>query len=265
VFKFTNFRFRLFTPFRKISIGLVIYIYIYIIYIYNIYIQTKKCSTIWHQHLLVSTCGSAVRPAHLALNDSFLSYSYEWPRLKKLEWLNLFTSFSIKKWTCDLCELVILWTYYTCELWTCDLCEVVNLWTCQFVNLWSLWIYELVILSTCDNCELVILGYFYIGMFIDYVLNSDRYRYIFVPIFRFRCFRNTNIVSVSGVTVFNFVSNKNMETEIVLTFTDRFRPFSSLGRAGGVKAVALVLRRSCFTSWWRKIENVTRSMRDVLL
>jgi hypothetical protein len=49
----------------------------------------------------------------------------------------------------------------------------------------------------------------------------------FVPNFRFRCFRNTDIVSVS-VTVSDFVSNKNMKTVTVLVFSDRFRPFSPL-------------------------------------
>jgi hypothetical protein len=39
------------------------------------------------------------------------------------------------------------------------------------------------------------------------------------------CFRNTDIVSVSGVTVFDFVSDKNMKTVMVLVFTDRFHPY----------------------------------------
>jgi hypothetical protein len=50
----------------------------------------------------------------------------------------------------------------------------------------------------------------------------------FVPNFRFRCFRNTDIVSVSKVTVSDFVSDKKMETIMVLVFSDHFRPFSPL-------------------------------------
>jgi hypothetical protein len=67
-------------------------------------------------------------------------------------------------------------------------------------------------------------------MFTDRILDFDRYRGVFsAPNFRFRCFRNTDIVSVSGVTVFDFVfDKKNMKMVMVLVFTDRFRPFSSL-------------------------------------
>lgn len=51
---------------------------------------------------------------------------------------------------------------------------------------------------------------------------------IFVPNFRFRCFRLTKVIFVSGVTIFYLVSEKNMKTKIVLMFTHRFRPFSPL-------------------------------------
>jgi hypothetical protein len=50
-----------------------------------------------------------------------------------------------------------------------------------------------------------------------------------IPNFRFRYFRNTDIVSVSEVTVSDFVSDKkNMEMVMVLVFSDRFGPFSPL-------------------------------------
>jgi NADH:ubiquinone oxidoreductase subunit B-like Fe-S oxidoreductase len=85
------------------------------------------------------------------------------------------------------------------------------------------------------NCELVVFVIFCqlccimkFDIFTDCILDSDRYRCIFRTNFRFRCFRNTDIVSVSGVTVFDFVSDKNMKTVMVLVFTDSFRPFSSL-------------------------------------
>jgi hypothetical protein len=62
-------------------------------------------------------------------------------------------------------------------------------------------------------------------MFNDRILDFDRYRCISAPNFCFRCFRNTDIVSVSGVIVFDFVSDKNMKTVMVLVFTDRFHPY----------------------------------------
>jgi hypothetical protein len=52
------------------------------------------------------------------------------------------------------------------------------------------------------NCKLVV--------FVN-LLDFDRYRCIFRTNIRFRCFRNTDIVSVSGVTVFDFVSDKKYE------------------------------------------------------
>jgi hypothetical protein len=47
----------------------------------------------------------------------------------------------------------------------------------------------------------------------------------FVPNFRFRCFRITDIVFVSEVTAFDFVSDKNMKTVTILVIvSDRFHP-----------------------------------------
>jgi hypothetical protein len=66
------------------------------------------------------------------------------------------------------------------------------------------------------------------GMFTDRILDLDPYRCIFRTKLSFRCFQNTDIISVSGVTVFDFVSDKKYETVMVLVFTDCFRPFSSL-------------------------------------
>jgi hypothetical protein len=45
------------------------------------------------------------------------------------------------------------------------------------------------------------------------------------PNFRFRCFRNTDIVYVYGVTVFDFVSDKKYENNNSFSV---YRPFSSL-------------------------------------
>jgi len=47
--------------------------------------------------------------------------------------------------------------------------------------------------------------------------------------FRFRNYRNTDVVFVSENTVPLFVSDeKNMKVKVVESFADRFRPFSSL-------------------------------------
>jgi hypothetical protein len=55
------------------------------------------------------------------------------------------------------------------------------------------------------NCELVI---FVIFCQLCCIVKFDMFS---APNFRFRCFRNTDIVSVSGVTVFDFVSDKKYE------------------------------------------------------
>jgi hypothetical protein len=49
--------------------------------------------------------------------------------------------------------------------------------------------------------------------------------YFSVPNLRFRCFRNTDIVSDSGITVFDFVSDKKYENSNGFSV---YRPFSSL-------------------------------------
>jgi hypothetical protein len=82
------------------------------------------------------------------------------------------------------------------------------------------------------NCELVVFVIFCqlccivkFDMFTDRILDFDCYRCIFAPNFRFRCFRNTDIVSVSIVTVFDFVSDKKYENGISFSV---YRPFSAI-------------------------------------
>jgi hypothetical protein len=82
------------------------------------------------------------------------------------------------------------------------------------------------------NCELVVFVIFCqlccivkFDMFTDRILDFDRYWCIFRTNFRFRCFRNTDIISVSGVTVFDFVSDKKYENGNDFSV---YRPFSSL-------------------------------------
>jgi hypothetical protein len=48
-------------------------------------------------------------------------------------------------------------------------------------------------------------------IFTDCILDFDRYSVFSAPNFRFRCFQNTDIISVSRVTVFDFVSDKKYE------------------------------------------------------
>jgi hypothetical protein len=62
-------------------------------------------------------------------------------------------------------------------------------------------------------------------MFTDRILGFDRYGIFSAPNFRFRCFRNTDIVFVSGVTAFDFVSDKKYENGNGFSV---YRPFSSL-------------------------------------
>jgi hypothetical protein len=82
------------------------------------------------------------------------------------------------------------------------------------------------------NYELVVFVIFYqiccilkFDMFTDHILDFDRYRCISTPNFRFRCFRNTDIVSVSGVTIFDFVSDKKYENGNGFSV---YRPFSTV-------------------------------------
>jgi hypothetical protein len=62
-------------------------------------------------------------------------------------------------------------------------------------------------------------------MFTDRILDFDRYWCIFRTKLSFPMFRNTDIVSVSGVTVFDFVSDKKYENGNGFSV---YRPFSSL-------------------------------------
>jgi hypothetical protein len=79
------------------------------------------------------------------------------------------------------------------------------------------------------NCELVVFVIFCqlccimkFDMFTDRILDFDRYRCILAPNFRFRCFRNTDIVSVSGVTVFILFPVKKYEN---VNGFNVYRPF----------------------------------------
>jgi hypothetical protein len=59
-------------------------------------------------------------------------------------------------------------------------------------------------------------------MFTDYILDFDCYQYIFCTIISFSMFSKYRC-RFSGVTVFNFVSDKkNTKTEMVLLFADCF-------------------------------------------
>jgi hypothetical protein len=82
------------------------------------------------------------------------------------------------------------------------------------------------------NCELVVIVIFCqlccivkFDMFTDRILDFDRYRCVFRTDFCFRCFRNTDIVSVSGVTVFDFVSDKKYENDNGFSV---YRPFPTV-------------------------------------
>jgi hypothetical protein len=68
------------------------------------------------------------------------------------------------------------------------------------------------------NCELVVFVIFCqlccivkFDMFTDCILDFDRYRCIFRIKLSLRCFRNTNIVFVSGINVFDFIFDKKYE------------------------------------------------------
>jgi hypothetical protein len=90
-------------------------------------------------------------------------------------WTLLYCEFvNFELWVCKLViflnllyyEIVIFVNFYIMSLW--------YLWTWYIVNLWSLWY-----LSTLLYCELVILRYFYIDMFINHILDFDYYQCIF--------------------------------------------------------------------------------------
>jgi hypothetical protein len=140
--------------------------------------------------------------------------------------------------TCVICDqLIILWTCDLCYQfvisWTCDICDqTVILWTCGLLVFVINFLYcELWTCGFCDICKLccilnVLYWHIFILIWLPIVFKVPTGTDVFsVPNFRFRCFRNTDIVSVSEVTVSD---KKNMETVTVLVFSDRFRPFPPL-------------------------------------
>jgi hypothetical protein len=118
---------------------------------------------------------------------------------------------TLSLWTCDLYELVILWF--------CELCYIVNLWslyTFYIINLWSLWTFYIVNLLyhelwTCGLCDLLSTLLYYEVWYIYRLYFRFRPLPVYFPHQTFVSFRNTDIVSVSGVTVFDFVSDKKYE------------------------------------------------------
>jgi hypothetical protein len=108
----------------------------------------------------------------------------------------------------------------------------VNLLYCELVIFVNFLYYKFVILVNLLYCELVV---FVIFCQLCCIMKFDMFTVVFkistvtgvfsAPNFRFRCFRNTDIVSVSGVTVFDFVSDKKYENENGFSV---YRPFSSL-------------------------------------
>jgi hypothetical protein len=115
-----------------------------------------------------------------------------------------------------------------CELWTLSLwtCYTVNLSYCELVIFVNFLYYKFAILVNLLYCELVIswiVNLWSLWSFVNFVV---LWSLICLPIvfwisivtgvfsapkFRFRCFRNTDIVSISKVTVFDFVSDKKYE------------------------------------------------------
>ena len=93
--------------------------------------------------------------------------------------------FVIKLLYCELVVFVINFLY--CELWTCGLCDICKL--CCIVNLLYWYIFILIWLPIVFKVPT--------GTVVFFVSN-----------FRFWCFRNTDIISVSEVTISDFVSNK---------------------------------------------------------
>ena len=103
------------------------------------------------------------------------------------------------------CELVIfVFNLLYCELWICGLCDICKF--CCIVNLlyWDIFIF------------------IWLPIVIKVPTGTDVF---FVPNFRFRCFRNTDIVSVSEVTVFDFVSDKKYENSNGFSV---YRPFPTV-------------------------------------
>jgi hypothetical protein len=117
-----------------------------------------------------------------------------------------------------------LWTCYTVNLLYCELMIFVNFLYYKFVILMNLLYHEL---WTCGICDLLSI-LFYCEVW--YVYRSYfRFRLLSVYFphrtFRFRCFRNTDIISVSGVTVFDFVSDKKYENSNGFSV---YRPFPTV-------------------------------------
>jgi hypothetical protein len=77
------------------------------------------------------------------------------------------------------------------------------------------------------NCEFVVFVIFcQICCILKFDMFTDRIFGVFsAPNFRFRCFRNTDTGSVSGVTVFDFVSDKKYENGNGFSV---YRPFSTV-------------------------------------
>lgn len=60
-------------------------------------------------------------------------------------------------------------------------------------------------------CEFIVLKHFYIDMFTDRILGFLTVTGVFfIPNFCFRRFRNTDIIFVFGVTIFNFIFDKKI-------------------------------------------------------
>jgi hypothetical protein len=132
------------------------------------------------------------------------------------------------------CELwtLSLWTCYTVNLLYCELVIFVNFY---IINLWSLWTCYIVNLLyhelwTCGLCDLLSTLLYY------------EVWYVYRSYFRFRPLpvyfpHQTFVSDVFKIPIsFPFPELpfpilfpiKNMKTVMVLVFTDRFRPFSSL-------------------------------------
>jgi hypothetical protein len=88
--------------------------------------------------------------------------------------------------------------------------------------------------TSCDICKLccivnLLYRHIFILIWLPIVFKVPTGTDVFfVPNFRFRCFRNTDIVSVSEVPFSILFPIKNMKTVTVLVFSDRFRLFSPL-------------------------------------
>jgi hypothetical protein len=151
--------------------------------------------------------------------------------------------FRVFLWGCQKTLYVrknISWVSMPCQLNRVDIvnCE---LWICELVIFMNLLYCELVILWTCDPCELVILWTCYICDVLSILFYCEVW-YVYRSYFRFRPLsvyfpHRTFVSDVSEIPIsFPFPELpfliwfpiKNMKTVMILVFTDRFRPFSSL-------------------------------------